>query len=350
MEGAMDTCYYNQTIPFFYRSANKNLTDKWRTKDVLVVTLGLLVCLIVILANTLVIAAIALNRRFHQPIFYLLANLAATDFFSGVAYTYLMFHTGPRTAELTVQTWFLRQGLIDTSLTASVANLLAVAVERHQTVFQMQLHSNMSNQRVTFLIVCIWVTAIVMGLIPQMGWNCVCSLDTCSRMAPLYSRSYLVFWAISNLVIFCVMLLVYMRIFCYVQHKVQRMSQHTFHSRHKETMMNLMKTVVIILSAFVICWTPGLVVLLLDGVDCKKCNVLMVEKYFLLLAELNSLFNPLLYSFRDNEMRQTFKHILCLPWRRDTSFTTTSNRAHILMQKVPSPNMNTDSQGGNSIV
>lgn len=244
----MGHCYDNETIPFFYDYVGKKLSQHWRTKDVLVVTLGLLVCVIVILANSLVIVAIVLNRRFHQPIFYLLANLAATDLFSGLAYTYLMFHTGPRTAQLTVHTWFLRQGLIDTSLTASVTNLLAVAVERHQTVFQMQLHSNMSNQRVTFLIVCIWVTAILMGLIPQMGWNCVCDLDTCSRMAPLYSRSYLVFWAISNLLIFCVMLLVYLRIFYYVQHQVQRMSQHTLHSRHKETMMNLMKTVVIILS------------------------------------------------------------------------------------------------------
>ncbi|XP_069783670.1 lysophosphatidic acid receptor 2-like isoform X1 [Narcine bancroftii] len=347
----MGACHHNETIPFFYNSSGKELSRYWRTKDVLVVTLGLLVCVIVILANTLVIAAVVLNRRFHQPIFYLLANLAATDFFSGVAYTYLMFHTGPRTAQLTVHTWFLRQGLIDTSLTASVTNLLAVAVERHQTVFQMQLHSNMSNQRVTFLIACIWVTAIIMGLIPQMGWNCVCDLSTCSRMAPLYSRSYLVFWAISNLLIFCIMLLVYLRIFYYVKHKVQRMSQHTLQSRHKETMMNLMKTVVIILSAFVLCWTPGLVVLLLDGVDCESCDVLKVEKYFLLLAELNSLFNPLIYSFRDNEMRQTFKQILCLPWRGATSFTTSHTRTHILMHKVPSPGpAHIESQGVNSSV
>ncbi|XP_067828956.1 lysophosphatidic acid receptor 1-like [Heptranchias perlo] len=245
----MEQCFYNQTVSFFYNRTGKELSKTWRTKDMLVVSLGLLVCVIVILANILVITAIAINRRFHYPIFYLLANLAAADLFSGIAYMYLMFHTGPRTKELTVRTWFMRQGLIDTSLTASVANLLAIAVERHQTVFQMQLHSKMSNQRVSILIVCIWVTAILMGLIPNMGWNCVCDLDSCSRMAPLYSQSYLIFWAVSNLVIFCVMLVVYLHIFCYVKHRTQRMSQHTsFQPRHKETMVNLMKTVVIILS------------------------------------------------------------------------------------------------------
>uniref|UniRef100_A0A4W3GKA4 Lysophosphatidic acid receptor 2a n=1 Tax=Callorhinchus milii TaxID=7868 RepID=A0A4W3GKA4_CALMI len=153
------------TVPFFYNNSRKTLSNHWRTKDKLVVALGLSVCVIVILANILVILAIIVNRRFHYPIYYLLGNLAAADLFAGIAYLYLMFHTGPRTRELTVKTWFIRQGLIDTSLTASVANLLAIAVERHQTVFQMQLHSTMSNQRVIILIVCIWVTAIIMGLI-----------------------------------------------------------------------------------------------------------------------------------------------------------------------------------------
>lgn len=60
-----------------------------------------------------------------------------------------------------------------------------------------------------------------------------------------------------------------------------------------------------------VCWTPGLVLLLLDGVDCLSCNVLKVEKFFLVLAEINSLMNPIIYSYRDQDMRRTFKRILC---------------------------------------
>lgn len=63
--------------------------------------------------------------------------------------------------------------------------------------------------------------------------------------------------------------------------------------------------------AFVVCWTPGQVVLLLDGLDCRSCNVLAVEKYFLLLAEANSLVNAAVYSCRDAEMRRTFRRLLC---------------------------------------
>lgn len=65
-----------------------------------------------------------------------------------------------------------------------------------------------------------------------------------------------------------------------------------------------------------ICWTPGLVILLLDGLSCSACEVLKYEKYCLVLAECNSLVNPIIYSFRDKDMRNTYKRILCFPWRR----------------------------------
>ena len=68
---------------------------------------------------------------------------------------------------------------------------------------------------------------------------------------------------------------------------------------------------------FVICWTPGLVVLLLDGLGCDSCKVLRYEKYCLVLAECNSFVNPIIYSFRDKDMWRTFKRILCFPCRRD---------------------------------
>ncbi|KAF3687953.1 Lysophosphatidic acid receptor 2 [Channa argus] len=308
-------CYWNETIKYFYEASGKNISDHWSKRDYVIVSLGMTVCFIVIFSNLLVMGAIVKNRRFHYPIYYLLGNLAVADLFAGVSYLHLMFHTGPWTIKLSVPQWFVRQGLIDTSLTASVLNLLAVAVERHQTIFNMQLHSNMSTRRVFIIIVFIWLVAIIMGLIPTMGWSCVCNLESCSTMAPLYSRSYLVFWAVLNLLTFSIMVAVYTRIFLYVRHKSKQMSQHTSQMRHRETVFNLMKTVSMILGCFVICWTPGLVLLLLDGVGCKKCMVLLYEKYFLVLAEVNSFFNPIIYSFRDNDMRRTFKQILCYPFR-----------------------------------
>ncbi|KAF4075534.1 hypothetical protein AMELA_G00235470 [Ameiurus melas] len=300
----------NYTVADYYNLSTKDIPKDFRPKDYVVVALGLIVSCFIIVTNILVMTAIFINRRFHYPIYYLLGNLAAADLFAGISYMHLMFHTGPWTAKLTVYQWFLRQGLIDTSLTASVINLMAIALERHQTIFTMQLHSKMTNTRVVLLILGIWTVAVLMGLIPSMGWNCLCDTGNCSKMAPMYSRTYLVFWAVLNLLSFSVMVMVYTRIFIYVRHKSQRMSQHTVQTKHKETVENLMRTIFVILGCFVVCWTPGLVLLLLDGVKCG-CGVLSVEKFVMILAELNSMMNPLIYSYRDQDMRNTFKRILC---------------------------------------
>ncbi|KAJ8260944.1 hypothetical protein COCON_G00166670 [Conger conger] len=306
-----EQCYDNETIAFFYNNSRKHLAQDWNGVSRLVMGLGITVCIFIMLANLLVMVAIYINRRFHFPIYYLMANLAAADFFAGLAYFYLMFNTGPNTRRLTVSTWLLRQGLIDTSLTASVANLLAIAIERHITVFRMQLHTRMSNRRVVIVIVIIWSMSIVMGAIPSAGWNCICAVHTCSNMAPIYSHSYLVFWAVFNLVTFVVMVVLYAHIFVYVRQRTMRMSRHSSGPRrNRDTMMSLLKTVAIVLGAFIICWTPALVLLLLD-VFCPSCNVLDFEKFFLLLAEFNSAMNPIIYSYRDKEMSATFRQILC---------------------------------------
>lgn len=59
-----------------------------------------------------------------------------------------------------------------------------------------------------------------------------------------------------------------------------------------------------------ICWTPGLVVLLMDGLKCERCNVMKSKQVLLLLAVLNSVMNPCIYSYKDEEMWTTFKNLM----------------------------------------
>ncbi|XP_068435306.1 lysophosphatidic acid receptor 2a [Clinocottus analis] len=310
------TCDNSHNVTFFYNWVGKKISVAWTTQDFLVIGLGMTVCLIVVLANLLVMAAIFINHRFHFPIYYLLGNMAAADLFAGIAYANLMLHTGPWTSTLSKEQWYVRGALIDISLTASVGNLLAVAVERHQTIITMQLHSTMTKRRVVLLIVCIWAVSIVMGLVPSAFWNCECDLDNCSTVAPLYSRRFLVFWAVLNLLTFLVMVAVYTRIFVYVRYQTGHAAHHSTEMRHRQTVVNLMKTISIVLGAFVICWMPGLVTLLLDGLLGKAGHANAVEKLCLAIAECNSLVNPVIYSLRDDEMRRTFRWILCCSCRR----------------------------------
>lgn len=328
-------CNYSHNVTFFYDLVGKKISTEWTPRDSVVIGLGLTVCFIVVLANLMVMIAIFMNRRFHFPIYYLLSNMAAADMFAGIAYVNLMLNTGPWTRSLTKEQWYIRGALIDISLTASVANLLAVAVERHQTIMTMQLHSKMTKKRVSLLIVCIWIGSILMGLIPSMFWNCECNLSDCSTVAPLYSRRFLVFWAVFNLLTFCIMVAMYAHIFYYVRCQNRHSSQHTSERHYKETIVNLMKTISMVLGAFVICWTPGLITLLLDGLLGKRSHAVSYEKFCLVIAECNSLVNPIIYSLRDEEMRRTFKSILCCLCRRGTSQQGATSPVELLDAQIP---------------
>lgn len=77
-------CDENRSVKFFYDKSGKNISDHWRPRDYVIVSLGMAVCFVVIFSNLLVMISIYTNRRFHFPIYYLLGNLALSDLFSGM--------------------------------------------------------------------------------------------------------------------------------------------------------------------------------------------------------------------------------------------------------------------------
>ncbi|XP_041862977.1 lysophosphatidic acid receptor 3 [Melanotaenia boesemani] len=306
-----NSCHYNESMAFFYNKSGGGGHQWDHTQLILVRVVGSLFCIFILVSNAMVIAAVITNKRFHYPFYYLLANLASSDFLAGIAYVYLMFNTGDVSPKLTVREYFIRQGILDISLSASLANLLVIALERYISVMNWKVHSNLTKRRVTLLIFLVWAISIFMGAVPSLGWNCICNLDDCSKLAPIFSKSYLIFWSVSNLVVFLVMVAIYMRIYIYVKRKTAILMPHTSGSiNRKRTPIKLIKTVMVVLGAFVICWTPGLLVLLMDGLGCESCNVMKFKPWLLLLAVLNSVMNPCIYSYKDEEMWTTFKNLM----------------------------------------
>ncbi len=246
-----NVCYHDQPMGFFYN--NSNITsDEWdQTQLILVQVAGSICCCFILVANAMIIAAVVTNRRFHYPFYYLLANLAASDFLAGIAYVYLMFNTGKISRDLTVQGYFFRQGLLDASLSASLTNLLVIALERYISIMNWKTHSNLTKRRVTLLIALVWGISIFMGAVPSLGWNCTCSLNLCSKLAPIFSRSYLIFWSVSNLVLFLIMVGIYMRIYIYVMRKTVDLKANTPGSINRtRTPVKLIKTVMTVLGKF----------------------------------------------------------------------------------------------------
>lgn len=247
--------------------------------------------------------------------YYFIGNLALSDLLAGVAYTANLLLSGHKTYSLTPSQWFVREGSMFVALSASVFSLLAIAIERYITMLKMKLHNGSNSFRSFLLISACWVISVILGGLPIMGWNCISLLSNCSTVLPLYHKHYILFCTTVFTGLLLSIVVLYCRIYSMVRTRSRRLTFRkniTKATRSSEKSLALLKTVIIVLSAFIACWAPLFILLLLDvGCKVKTCPILYKAEYFLVLAVLNSATNPIIYTLTNKEMRRAFIKILC---------------------------------------
>lgn len=277
----------------------------------------LLVCVLIVIENAIVLLAIWKNKKFHVPMYYLLGSLTLSDLLAGFTYMVNIVTSGAKTLNMTPVLWFLREGGVFIMLAASVISLLAIAIERHVTMVRMKPYQGDKQGRMFALIGASWVLSIFLGVLPVLGWNCMGLLDQCSTVLPLYAKSYILFCITVFSAILMSIVVLYVRIFRIVKCNTQRLAsapQRKGLYRKSQKYMALLKTVTIVLGVFIICWLPLFILLLLDFCcPAKSCNVLFKADYFLGIAMLNSLLNPIIYTLTSKDMRRAILRLLCRP-------------------------------------
>ncbi|KAL0992895.1 hypothetical protein UPYG_G00100670 [Umbra pygmaea] len=302
--------YYNRTLIQAYYVYAKNMTpdevEKRKEKDQLSAMniVFVIICSIIILENLLVLTAVFRNKKFHSAMFFFIGNLAFSDLLAGSAYIANIFLSGPRTFELFPVQWFIREGTAFIALAASVFSLLAIAIERYIAITKVKVYGSNRTCRMFLLIGTCWVTSILLGGLPILGWNCIDDQNFCSAVLPLYSKRYILFVVTIFSVILLSILILYVRIYLIVRSSHQEATNSPAYA--------LLKTVTIVLGVFIVCWLPCFTILLLDT-SCErgKCSILSKADIFFGVATLNSALNPVIYTLRSKDMRKTFLRVLC---------------------------------------
>ncbi|XP_026888443.2 sphingosine 1-phosphate receptor 2 [Electrophorus electricus] len=303
--------YYNKTlIKVHYACAkelNKNeLDERMKNKEGpgLKNIIFIIICSIIILENLLVLIAVFRNKKFHSAMFFFIGNLAFSDLLAGSAYIANIFFSGPKTFDLVPVQWFIREGTAFIALAASVFSLLAIAIERYIAITKVKVYGSNKTCRMFLLIGACWVTSILLGGLPIIGWNCINELTECSAVLPLNSRRYIRFVVSIFSVILLSIVILYVRIYLIVRSSHQEATNSQAYA--------LLKTVTIVLGVFIVCWLPAFTILLLDT-SCKmsSCPILSHADAFFGIATLNSALNPLIYTLRSKDMRREFLRVLC---------------------------------------
>ncbi|KAH0508993.1 Sphingosine 1-phosphate receptor 3 [Microtus ochrogaster] len=245
--------------------------------------LFLVTCGFIVLENLMVLIAIWKNNKFHNRMYFFIGNLALCDLLAGIAYKVNILMSGRKTFSLSPTVWFLREGSMFVALGASTCSLLAIAIERHLTMIKMRPYDANKKHRVFLLIGMCWLIAFSLGALPILGWNCLENFSDCSTILPLYSKN--IFTAILVTIV-----ILYARIYFLVKSSSRRVANH-----NSERSMALLRTVVIVVSVFIACWSPLFILFLID-VACKvkECSILFKSQWFIMLAVLNSAMNPVI--------------------------------------------------------
>lgn len=272
-------------------------------------TFSVVMILVTIFGNTLVIAAFSLQRRMRTVTNSFLVSLACTDlcvatFSMPVWLAYLL--TGPEwiLGDILQYTWTMVDILVGT---ASIMNLVAISFTRFLSLRNpLRYLEWITSRTVAAIIICVWIY----------------SLGTAVTSHFLYSKR------IFNLVatITCVYApLLFMLGAHFMTFKVAlrqvRQIRATVPAQYLRNQNNILKefkavkTISVILGAFLICWMPFVTLNVIYSLcdSSHDCPIIAPE---LIMASKslhygNSLLNPIIYSIMNRDFKKAFLAILC---------------------------------------
>ncbi|CAH2284694.1 melanocortin receptor 5 [Pelobates cultripes] len=261
-----------------------------------------------LLENILVICAVIKNKNLHSPMYFFVCSLAVADMLVSVSNAWetitinLIKHKF-----LIMEDAFIRHvdnvfdSMICISVVASMCSLLAIAVDRYITIFYaLRYHNIMTMKRSGIIIACIWTFCTGCGIIFIL----------------YYESPYVIVCLITMFfTMLLLMVSLYIHMFLLARTHVKKIAALPgYNSVHQRTSMKGAITLTILIGIFIVCWAPFFLHLILM-ISCPQnlyCLCFMSHfNMYLILIMCNSVIDPLIYAFRSQEMRKTFKDIIC---------------------------------------
>nr|Q9PUI7.1 RecName: Full=Cannabinoid receptor 1; Short=CB-R; Short=CB1 [Taricha granulosa]AAD56029.1 CB1 cannabinoid receptor [Taricha granulosa] len=295
------------------------------SQQLIIAVLSLTLGTFTVLENFLVLCVILQSRTLRcRPSYHFIGSLAVADLLGSVifVYSFLDFHVFHRKDSSNV--FLFKLGGVTASFTASVGSLFLTAIDRYISIHRPLAYKRIVTRTKAVIAFCVmWTIAIIIAVLPLLGWNCKKLKSVCSDIFPLIDENYLMFWigVTSILLLFIVYAYVYIlwKAHSHAVRMLQRGTQksiiiHTSEdgkvqiTRPEQTRMDirLAKTLVLILVVLIICWGPLLAIMVYDVFGKMNNPIKTVFAFCSMLCLMDSTVNPIIYALRSQDLRHAF--------------------------------------------
>ncbi|XP_071944254.1 octopamine receptor beta-2R-like [Antedon mediterranea] len=298
----------------------------------------IILCVVGLFGNVLTIAAIVRTNKLRITANYFLVNLALADIIVCVIVEpfYLLTLFSGRWPFSSNTFCVILAGISIITLSSSVLNLLAIAVNRYFCIVQNQRYATLyTTRRTVFYCVMIWVGSSIV-IIPA-GFGILGFNEHYLACGYIDSDDSWIFQIINMVILFTFSIITF--VFCYYKiwkeahmsstrtkqcssssttsqvclpgsvgtlTKLQKhLSKSKLNTQTRE--IQVAKTSFIVLSAFIICWTPFVLLVVLHK---KHVAPSVLASMLVLLSLANSSINPFIFAWRNRQFRNAYKRII----------------------------------------
>ncbi|XP_056651582.1 5-hydroxytryptamine receptor 1D [Monodelphis domestica] len=347
------------------------ISEVWdaQTLQALKISLAVILAIITlatILSNTFVIITIFLTKKLHTPANYLIGSLAVTDLLVSILVMPISI------AYTVTQTWTFGQIMCDiwlssdiTCCTASILHLCVIALDRYWAITDaLEYSKRRTFGRAAAMIAMVWVISVCISIPPLFWRQAKAHEELADCLVNTSQISYTIYSTCGAFYIPSVLLIIlYGRIYaaartrilkppslygkhfttahlitgsagtslCSINSSLQEGQPHPggsplFIGPVKIKLASSLlerkrisaarerkatKTLGIILGAFIICWLPFFVVSLVLPICRDACWLHpAIFDFFTWLGYLNSLINPIIYTWFNEEFKQAFQKLI----------------------------------------
>ncbi|XP_054610037.1 adenosine receptor A2b [Dunckerocampus dactyliophorus] len=347
-------------------------------KTIFYIVIEVVIALLSISGNVLVCWAVAINTTLKNATNYFLVSLAVADILVGcLAIPFaITISIGIR---LDFYGCLFLACFVLVLTQSSIFSLLAIAIDRYLAVkIPLRYKELMTGKTAREIIAILWILSFVIGLVPFFGWNFKYSscgngsstadnntdsalqagsrggdlLQSCKLQCYFESvvdMEYMVYFNffVCVLLPLLIMLGIYMKIFTVARMQLRQIelkcvaNGDSHHHGLLQREIRAAKSLSIIVGLFAICWLPVHILNCLTLFYRELHKPELVMYVAIILSHANSAVNPIIYAYRIQDFRNTFRkilaqHILC---RKEEQYLSSNgsrrNRDQIRMTADP---------------